>query len=236
VDVPPAPVDALAQPTRARLFALLGELRRPAGTDELARRLKLHPNGVRMHLERLEEGGLVLRERERQARGRPRDTWSISPQAQPGGDPPTAYANLGRWLVRAIAAGGTRVRDVEATGRQIGRELAPASTEASPEERMIGVLAAMGFQPRRQFDPGGTLTYCLDNCPYRAAVRERQSIVCGLHRGLTRGLLDEIDPKTRLSAFVPKDPDAAGCEITLRGPLVKEAAARERARRTAASE
>ena len=227
--MPPTPVDALAQPTRARLFALLGELRRPAGTDELARRLELHPNGVRLHLERLQEGGLVLRERERQARGRPRDTWSISPQAQPGGDPPTAYANLGRWLVRTIAAGGTRVRDVEATGRRIGRELAPQSTGSSPEKRIHGVLVAMGFQPRRQFDPGGTLTYCLDNCPYRAAVRERPSVVCGLHRGLTRGLLDEIDPKTRLSAFVPKDPDAAGCEITLRGPLVKEAEARERA-------
>ena len=235
MDVPPAPIDALAQPSRARLFALLGELRRPAGTDELARRLGLHPNGVRLHLERLEEGGLVLRERERQARGRPRDTWSISPHAQPGGDPPTAYANLGRWLVRAIAAGATRVRDVEATGRQIGRELAPEGTGASPEERIHDVLVAMGFQPQRQFDPKGTLTYCLGNCPYRAVVRERQSVVCGLHRGLTRGLLDEIDPKTRLSAFVPKDPDAAGCEITLRGPLVKEASARERAGGVAAS-
>lgn len=235
MDVPPAPIDALAQPSRARLFALLGELRRPAGTDELARRLGLHPNGVRLHLERLEEGGLVLRERERQARGRPRDTWSISPHAQPGGDPPTAYANLGRWLVRAIAAGATRVRDVEATGRQIGRELAPESTGASPEERIHDVLVAMGFQPQRQFDPKGTLTYCLGNCPYRAVVRERQSVVCGLHRGLTRGLLDEIDPKTRLSAFEPKDPDAAGCEITLRGPLVKEASARERADGVAAS-
>jgi predicted ArsR family transcriptional regulator len=235
VDVPPAPVDALAQPTRARLFALLSELRRPAGTDELARRLELHPNGVRLHLERLEEGGLVLRERERRARGRPRDAWSISPQAQPGGDPPTAYANLGRWLVRALAVGRTRVRDVEATGREIGRELAPESTEAAPEEQMHGVLVAMGFQPRRQFDPGGTLTFCLDNCPYRVAVRERQSVVCGLHRGLTRGLLDVIDAKTKLVAFVPKDPDAAGCEITLHGPLVKEAAARERLGETAAS-
>jgi predicted ArsR family transcriptional regulator len=227
VDVPPSPDDALAQPTRARLFSLLGELRRPAGTDELARRLELHPNGVRLHLERLEQAGLVLRERERRARGRPRDTWSIDPQAQPGGDPPTAYAELGRWLVRAISAGGTGVRDVEATGRQIGRELAPHSTPTSAEQRIHGVLVAMGFQPRRRLDPGGKLTYCLDNCPYRAAVRERQSVVCGLHRGLTRGLLDEIDPKTKLSAFVPKDPDAAGCEITLRGPLVKQAAARE---------
>jgi predicted ArsR family transcriptional regulator len=227
VDVPRSPDDALAQPTRARLFSLLGELRRPAGTDELARRLELHPNGVRLHLERLEEAGLVLRERERQARGRPRDTWSIDPQAQPGGDPPTAYAELGRWLVRAISAGGTRVRDVEATGRQIGRELALHSAGASAEERIHGVLVAMGFQPRRRLDPDGKLTYCLDNCPYRAAVRERQSVVCGLHRGLTRGLLDEIDPKTKLSAFVPKDPDTAGCEITLRGPLVEQAAARE---------
>jgi predicted ArsR family transcriptional regulator len=219
--------DALAQPTRAQLFALLSELRRPAGTDELAQRLDLHPNGIRLHLERLETDGLVLRGRERQARGRPRDTWSIRPDAQPGGDPPTAYADLGRWLVRAISAGGTRVRDVEATGRQIGRELAPHASGVSAEAEIHGVLVAMGFQPHRRLDDRGTLTYCLANCPYRDAVRERQSVVCGLHRGITRGLLDSVDPKTRLSAFVPKDPDIAGCEITLRGPLVKQASAHE---------
>jgi predicted ArsR family transcriptional regulator len=217
--------DALAQPTRAQLFALLSELRRPAGTDELARRLDMHPNGIRLHLERLEADGLVLRERERHGRGRPRDTWSISPSALPGGDPPTAYADLGRWLVRAITSGGTRVRDVEATGRQIGRELAPSGDADSADAQIYGVLVAMGFQPVRRFDRADTVTYCLDNCPYRDAVRERQSVVCGLHRGLTRGLLDAVSPKTRLSAFVPKDPDVAGCEITLRGPLAKEAAA-----------
>jgi predicted ArsR family transcriptional regulator len=226
VDVPPAPDAALAQPTRSRLFALLGELKRPAGTEELAERLGLHPNGVRLHLERLEQAGLVVRDRERQARGRPRDTWSISPQAEPGGDPPTAYADLGRWLVRAIAAGGVRAREVEATGRRIGRELAPDSAGASAEERVHGALVAMGFQPRRRLDEAGTLTYCLGNCPYRAAVRERQTVVCGLHRGLTRGLLDRIDPSTKLSAFVPKDPDTAGCEITVRGPVAVEAVQR----------
>ena len=216
--------DALAQPTRAQLFGLLSELRRPAGTDELAQRLHLHPNGIRLHLERLEADGLVVRERERQARGRPRDTWSISPTAQPGGDPPTAYADLGRWLVRAISSGGTRVRDVEATGRQIGRELAPPGQAGSADAQIYGVLVAMGFQPVRRFDRADAMTYCLDNCPYRDAVRERQSVVCGLHRGLTRGLLDVVSPKTRLSAFVPKDPDVAGCEITVRGQLVREVA------------
>jgi predicted ArsR family transcriptional regulator len=232
VDVPRRPGDTLAQPTRARLFALLSELRRPAGTDELATRLDLHPNGVRSHLERLQDAGLVLRERERRSRGRPRDTWSIRPEGQPGGDPPTAYADLARWLVRAISAGGTRLRDIEATGREIGRHLAPPATGAAPEERMHGVLSAMGFQPRRRLDSANTLTYCLDNCPYRTVVRERPQVVCGLHRGLTRGLLDVIDPETKLSAFVPKDPDDAGCEISLRGPLAREAPRREPAAST----
>ena len=99
---------------------------------------------------------------------------------------------------------------------------------------MHGVLVAMGFQPQRRLDPAGTLTYCLDNCPYRAAVHERRQVVCGLHRGLTRGLLDEIDPKTKLSAFLPKDPDRAGCEITLRVPIAAEASQRTLALREAA--
>jgi predicted ArsR family transcriptional regulator len=228
VDVPRAHDDALAQPTRARLFELLTGLRRAAGTDELARQLGLHPNGVRAHLERLEAAGLVVRARERvpNARGRPRDAWSISPDAEPGGAAPTAYADLGRWLVRAISSSGLGVRDVEAAGRQIGRELAPSHSAESPEERIHGVLVAMGFKPRRRLDAGSTLTYCLENCPYRVAVRERQAVVCGLHRGMTRGLLDAVAPQTRLTAFVPKDPDAAGCEITVRGPLVDELTSR----------
>src|SRR5690349_9325785 len=61
MDVPSPAQDALAQPTRARLFALLGSLHRPAPTEELAERVGLHPNGVRVHLERLAEDGLVTR-------------------------------------------------------------------------------------------------------------------------------------------------------------------------------
>lgn len=62
MDLPGQSGDALAQPTRARLFAELARLRRPAGTEELARLLDLHPNGVRRHLERLREAGLVRRD------------------------------------------------------------------------------------------------------------------------------------------------------------------------------
>src|SRR4051794_26859679 len=92
IDVPRQRDDVLAQGTRARVFEELGELRRAAGTEELAARLGMHPNGVRTHLERLREAGLVVRDRPRTRVGRPRDMWSIAPGARPGGEPPTAYA------------------------------------------------------------------------------------------------------------------------------------------------
>jgi predicted ArsR family transcriptional regulator len=227
MDLPTRLDEALAQPTRARLFALLRDLRRPAGTEELAERLALHPNGVRLHLERLRKAGLVRRERTRQGRGRPRDMWLIAPDARPNGEPPTGYADLGRWLARAIAASRTSLRAVEATGRQIGRDLGPkaAPEPASAEESMHAVLVSLGFQPRREIDSAGGLTYRLCNCPYRDAVRENQAAVCTLHRGVTRGLLDAIAPDTELAGFIPRDPDAAGCLIELRGGLAEEARA-----------
>jgi predicted ArsR family transcriptional regulator len=208
------PNDVLAQPTRARLFAMLTELKRPAGTVELAERLDLHPNGVRVHLERLEEQGLVRRSRERRERGRPRDAWTIAPDAQPGGDRPAGYVDLGRWLARAIRSGPARLRDVERAGRDIGRGLAPGDAKDG-KLAMEATLTALGFQPRSETAPGGHVTHCLGNCPYRDAVRENQPVVCTLHRGITRGLIDVLLPGARLADFVPRDPDDAGCLIEL---------------------
>jgi predicted ArsR family transcriptional regulator len=195
MDLPSKPDDVLAQPTRARLFAVLSELSRPASTEELAALLELHPNGVRLHLERLSDAGLLARERRRQRRGRPRDMWAIAPGAQPGGDPPSAYADLGRWLARIIQPKKSTLRTVEASGREIGMGLAPTDDRAA-EEKMHGALVSLGFQPRRELDPDGGLTYRLCNCPYRDAVNENRDVVCTLHRGITRGLLDEITPNT----------------------------------------
>jgi predicted ArsR family transcriptional regulator len=223
MDLPSPPDELLAQPTRARLFAALTELRRPAGTEELAALLHLHPNGVRVHLERLSEAGLLARERTRHGRGRPRDMWAVAAGARPGGDAPSAYADLGRWLARAVPPRKSTLRTVEAIGREIGSDLAPADDRVASEQKMHSTLASLGFQPHREVDPAGNLTYRLGNCPYRDAVRDNRDVVCTLHRGITRGLLDEISPATKLTGFVALDPYAAGCRIELRGPLADEA-------------
>jgi predicted ArsR family transcriptional regulator len=209
------PEDALSQPTRARLFALLAGLKRPAATAELAERMELHPNGVRTHLERLAQQGLVEHARVRTPRGRPPEAWTIAREAQPGGKAPHAYQDLGRWLARALRAGGGR-RGIEATGREIGREIAPAGSRRDPEA-LETTLTALGFQPAIKHRGGDRATVCLGNCPYRDAVRENQPAICALHRGITRGLLDVLEPHAKLSAFVPHHPDEAGCVIELRG-------------------
>lgn len=205
----------LAHPSRARLFAALTELRRVAKTAELAERVELHPNGARIHLERLEEAGLVARVRLQGARGRPAHAWMVAPDARPGGREPRAYRDVARWLARSLNARRMSLRGLEQTGREVGRELAPSGCAPSVEA-IEQVLAALGFAPYVQSRDQERMTIRLGNCPYRDAARENQAAICALHKGVTRGLLDILAPDAKLERFVPRDPASAGCTIGLR--------------------
>lgn len=205
--------DPLADPLRARLFDVLGELRRPATTQELAARVERHPNTVRIQLRRLADAGLLERQVTRQQRGRPRDEWAIARDARPAGRSPQAYLQLSRWLARAAGD----LASIERTGRDIGRELAPEASVGGTAAAMEHALVALGFAPRQEQTAPRSVRLTLTNCPYREAVRQNQPAVCGLHRGITTGLLDRIDPGARLAGFVAKDPFAAGCLIELEG-------------------
>ncbi|HEY2055337.1 MAG TPA: helix-turn-helix domain-containing protein [Solirubrobacterales bacterium] len=211
MDLPPPAPDALSQPTRAQIFSFLVDRRAPAGTEEVADHFGLHPNGVRRHLERLLEDGFVTRARVRQAQGRPKDSWSVSPDAHPGGRRPQAYSDLAQWLARTIPINPTRLREVERSGREIGRELAPEPDGDTPRQ-LHDALAALGFEPTLERTEAG-FSCRLGNCPYRDSARDNPTIVCGLHRGITTGILAELDPSAKIKAFEPQDPDQAGCVV-----------------------
>jgi predicted ArsR family transcriptional regulator len=214
MDLPLPAEDALAQPTRAQIFTFLVERRGPAGTEQVAEHFGLHPNGIRRHLERLLEGGFVTRSRVPAGQGRPRDSWAVAPEAQPGGQRPRAYADLAGWLAQAIPPNAARLREVERAGREIGRELAPSPSGDAARD-LTDALAALGFEPTLSEDRGG-FTCCLGNCPYRDSVKENQAVVCGLHRGITAGILAALDPRAELTEFEPRDPESAGCVIGVR--------------------
>jgi predicted ArsR family transcriptional regulator len=61
------------------------------------------------------------------------------------------------------------------------------------------------------------MTVALRNCPYRDAVHESPDVVCALHRGITEGLLEAMEPGSRMTSFTPRDPDRAGCLIQIEG-------------------
>lgn len=212
MDLPRPTEGALAQPTRARIFALLVEKRAPLDTAEIAAHFGLHPNGIRIHLERLEEGGFVVRSREPNGPGRPRDVWTVSPQSHPGGIPPRAYGDLAGWLARSIPATAPRLREVERAGREIGAELAPPRRAADPVAGFGDALAALGFEPDFEQTPAGYRCR-LGNCPYSDAATANQEVVCCLHRGITAGLLAAVDPEAELVGFEPRDPRRAGCTV-----------------------
>jgi predicted ArsR family transcriptional regulator len=202
----------LALPLRAELFATLSALCRPATTQELAERVGRHHNTVRVKLQQLAAAGLVERRVVPQTRGRPRDTWAVAPDAEPAGRPPEAHGQLSGWLARALARGAD-VKSIETTGREIGLELAAGANGRPLEESLRDALAALGFMPRAEIRGPETLRFVLRNCPYREAVLLNQPAICSLHRGITRGLLDRLQPDATLTDFVAMHPLAAGCVI-----------------------
>ena len=172
----PAAGDVLAQPTRARLFDLLQELKRETSTEELAGGLGLHINGVRRHSSA--SGGRVGRaSRQSEGRGRPRDLWSVAADANPGGQRPRAYARPCRLAgerhpgrARSSAPGrANRPRDRTRSGTKGNRGFS-SSLRAG--------LSALGFQPQLELEQGGRACCRLGNCPYTEAVVENQPVVC----------------------------------------------------------
>ncbi len=202
-------------PTEQRLVVLLRRSPEPLDTATLARRLKLHPNGVRLQLQRLEGRGLVARGHSRDGVGRPRDLWRIAPRAIAEADRPHTGWAIARSLARTIPPTASRLREVERAGAQMGVELAGELGPGAghdPARALSHALEALGFEPERLED-GDTLRYRLMTCPYAEAVRENPPVVCTLHRGVIRGVLDAVAPEMRLTGFEPHDPDEAGCLV-----------------------
>jgi predicted ArsR family transcriptional regulator len=132
------------------------------------------------------------------------------------GAPPQAYGQLTGWLARVLHTDGDP-EAVERTGREIGREIAPEAADRPAGAATEDALTALGFAPRGERVGDDGVRFVLGNCPYRDAVRENQPVICGLHRGITLGLLDRLAPDAELTGFVPKDPYAAGCLVAVAG-------------------
>lgn len=206
--------------TETRIVALLRRSRTPLDVADIAGRLQLHPNGVRTHLRRLEARRLVRSEQAHGGVGRPRMLWSVTPRAVAEADLPHTGWAMARSLARAIPATPARLKEVEAAGVRLGEEMVEEIGEGALQSGGDAVgqaLAALGFAPARQED-GEITRYQLQTCPYAEAVRENPAVVCRLHKGVVRGVLERLRPGAELTGFTIRPPEIAGCIVEVQAP------------------
>ncbi|GAY12765.1 metalloregulator ArsR/SmtB family transcription factor [Pseudonocardia sp. N23] len=195
--------EALAVPSRVRVLDLLRVADRPLDVRELADVAGLHLSTVRFHLGVLCDAGFARKETAPAAgRGRPRAVYVAAHVAAV----PGPYEALASVLAGSWAATGEEGRlRAEDAGRAMAaaHALAPGDrpvTAAEALDRVGALFTELGFEP--EIDPDGHHIR-LHDCPYRAVAVEHPDVVCGLHLGLLRGLLDDCGAPLRATGLHP---------------------------------
>lgn len=209
--------DGTAEPamgkSRTRVLAALRETASAVAVDEMAERVGLHPNTARFHLDGLVEAGLAERAVEqREQPGRPRTLYTAHAQSVDTG--PRSYRLLAEILTGYLATQTPEpAAEARRTGETWGRYLADRPPPSRPigaagaERQLVSKLDGLGFAPEAvtQAEERRVL---LRHCPFQEVAQENQDVVCSIHLGLMRGLLDELGAPTqaaRLDPFVEPD-------------------------------
>lgn len=183
-------------PTRTRVLALLQDSGTPLTAAAAATQLGLHVNSVRFHLDALVADGLASREREeRSTPGRPKVLYSTAVDAPPVAH--RSYRLLAEMLTTFIAdAVPEPAVAAERIGREWGRFLAPSRApfdrlvERDALDAVIDTLDGAGFDSHVVEHADG-LDLHVSHCPFLEVAEQHHDVVCSVHLGLMRGILEE---------------------------------------------
>ncbi|HEX6762791.1 MAG TPA: helix-turn-helix domain-containing protein [Gaiellaceae bacterium] len=212
---------ALADASRARILAELVDAG-PLDARELADRVDLHVNTVRVHVNALADAGLVSSETlPPQGRGRPRVAYrATAAAAEEGG---RRYRLLAEILTALVARfgpeAGEQLEEIgEAWGHYLVDSPPPYAELSDPEavERLTGLLAEIGFRPELEQRARGR-RILMRPCPFLELARSHQEVICPIHLGLMRGALSELGAKTRATRLEPfVEPDLCVAHLARR--------------------
>ncbi len=184
----------------------------PMSIVDIARRLRVHPNTVRFHLQVLASDGRVERvEATRSMPGRP----PLMFRAHRGMDPtgPRHYQLLADVLATSLSADVDGVDKAVEAGRAWGSRLVETSSEQSARDddqatdRLVRILDDVGFSPERRTSAEASQIR-LNHCPFLDLVPQHEGVICPLHLGLMQGALTSMGAEitiARLDPFVEPD-------------------------------
>lgn len=195
-------------PTRARVLALLQDTGEPMTAAAIGDRLGLHPNSARFHLDALTERDLVVRRREdRSTPGRPRVLYAA------GSEAPSVTHRSYRLLAEILTSYlADQLADptaaAEEAGLAWGRLLAPSaepSRRADPPEALATLVRALdrvGFDSHVVDEPD-SLRLEVSHCPFLEVAEGHHDVVCSVHLGLIRGILERTDAPVSVDTLDP---------------------------------
>jgi predicted ArsR family transcriptional regulator len=224
-------VDLLGSPVRRQVVDLLANLptlldpetgaRRSAdglSAGELADRFGLHVTTMRFHLDQLVEAGLVTSRFQRgSGAGRPRKVYSIAHGSLDAVSPERSFALLSEILVESLGTDDAHLPPEELAARWSRRRVRRERLESGAREPsttagqwlgkigvMVDVLEEWGYVPEVSTTEGGRLArVALHGCPFIELARRNTALICGIHRGLVRGVLDELGEEGATISLTP---------------------------------
>ena len=195
---------------RAEVLALLRAEQTPMSIAEVARRLRVHLNTARLHLDALTETGQLERADAPPSRpGRPAQLFRAPRRMDPDG--PRNYQLLAEALMSGLAEGPDPVGRARKAGREWGLRAGPPPHPGMDTAAwLIEVLADAGFaptpRPRDRID--------LRNCPFLEIVEPHDRLVCALHLGYLQGAAERAGGAVRVRRLEPfAEPDV--CRVVL---------------------
>lgn len=194
--------------SRAEVLAILQAVGEPLAVSDIAVQVGLHPNTARFHLDGLVEQGLARRETEqREVPGRPRALYAATADSPRAGR--RSYRLLAEILTSYVAThskdpGKAAVEAGEAWGRFLTERRAPFHRvdAAEAERQLVDILDDIGFAPEPVIS-GRERQILLHCCPFRETAKEHRDVVCGVHLGLMRGMLAELDAPVDAKSLDP---------------------------------
>lgn len=208
-----AVLKALGDETRFSMYQELAGTTSPLTATQLADRLGLHANTVRLHLERLREAGLVDVEAvHRGTVGRPQHVYSLASGAPGLGFDPPSYTLLAGLLASLAERVGANADDAAAAGFAWGTEAGRRTRARSCVKALAGEMQRLGFDPSSEHSGNGTDMAFL-HCPFRELAEAYPELVCNLHRGICEGVVDAVGGGSveEFATLYDRDP----CRVTV---------------------
>lgn len=222
-----APLAALDEPLRRRMYVFVRAATRPVTRDEAAAHVGISRKLAAFHLERLVEAGLLVAGSARPAVGKVRGRGRAPKVYEPSdlevdvSIPERRYELAGELLTAAInrrrrdeSPGGAALRVAREHGAELGRMArgkVRGRRRANLARAVVRVLEHHGFEPVQVADR----SLVLRSCPFKALAQVSPELMCSMNQALIDGVVRGVG-HPGLAAVLDPDPDR--CCVRIQEP------------------